>query len=265
MAWLTALKFKLRKISPFLWISSLLLVSNLVIYLFPGIAVSVPETEPLEKYAEIVTIEPSLKAVAEIVTEETVEKAEVVGEHATKAEIPVHEQSKHSEITEHVVDAVSRQDVFVCYELGPAENKSEQAYLEETLAGYGISTQVETRQLQKELGHWVFLPPLRSKALGRLKLEEIKLKGIKDVVLLTKNEPKFAISLGVFNDKKYAHRRLLKIQSLGFQAQMDIRHKTINQNWLKIKTTVENDLDEMSWSTLIQDYPHIVLKSVDCK
>jgi len=265
MAWLTALKFKLRKISPFLWVSIILLVSNLLIYLFPGIIAPAPEVESHEKYPDIVMIEPSLKAADETVAEKAIEVEEIMDTHAHDAKTSEHEQTGHTIADEPIADAISRQEVFVCYELGPADTKPETAYFEETLAGYGISTLLENRPIQKVVGHWVFIPPLRSKALGRLKLEEIKLKGIKDIVLLTKNEPKFAISLGVFNDKKYANRRLLKIQSLGFDAQIGVRHKTIDQYWVLIKTNIKNDLDEMSWSTLIQDYSHIELKSVDCK
>jgi len=260
MAWLTALKFKLRKISPFLWISILLFVSNLLIYLFPSIIVPAPEVGLHEKYPDIVMIEPSLKAADETVAEKAIEVEEIIDKHDAKTT-----EHEPTVADEPIADAISRQEVFVCYELGPAETKPETVYFEETLAGYGISTLLENRPIQKVVGHWVFIPPLRSKALGRLKLEEIKLKGIKDIVLLTKNEPKFAISLGVFNDKKYANRRLLKIQSLGFDAQIGVRHKTVDQYWVLIRTNIKNDLDEMSWSTLIQDYSHIELKSVDCK
>jgi len=116
----------------------------------------------------------------------------------------------------------------------------------------------------ENLGYWVFIPPLRSKPLARLKVEELKLNGFNDVVLLTRNEPINAVSLGVFADQKNAYKHMLRAQSLGFDAKMDIRNQSLGEMWLSVEVSQGKDLDDEGWGELIKDYPHVQVHAVNC-
>lgn len=152
----------------------------------------------------------------------------------------------------------------VCYEFGPLKDDKQKAELESQFQLRGMLTSLKLDTVQKDLGYWVFLPPVRSQALGRLKVEEIKLKGIKDVNLLVAHEPKLAISLGMFKNEKNANKRMLHAQSIGLDARIDIRHVEQNEMWIALETRRENDLSEEEWMKLMQQYSPIELKTTVC-
>jgi len=154
---------------------------------------------------------------------------------------------------------------MVCYELGPFTENSYVSAVGHRLSSRKLDVFRKTDTEKEKIGYWVYLEPERSRALGRLKVEEIKLLGLKDVVLLTQNNPRYAISLGFFKDKGFANRRLLKAQSLGLDAKMSPRYKYEDYQWLGIRTNTENDLTQHEWSNILREYQDIELKTVNCQ
>lgn len=110
-----------------------------------------------------------------------------------------------------------------CYEIGPFTSEFQQLQIRRLLASVGFTVDVEIQNSVESLGYWVFFPPLPNLSLGRLKVEELRLEGFNDAVLLLSNIPLYAISLGFFADEKEAHIILIKAQSLGFDVKVDIR------------------------------------------
>ncbi|MDH3325120.1 MAG: hypothetical protein OEM38_00215 [Gammaproteobacteria bacterium] len=155
--------------------------------------------------------------------------------------------------------------VNVCYELGPFTEKENIDSIERRLAKREFKIEQKTDTENEVIGYWVYLKPERSRAMGRLKVEEIKLKGLKDVVLLTRNNPRYAISLGFFKTKPFANKRLLKAQSLGLDAKMDERRKNQDYQWLLLKTVDKKDMTQHEWLNILQDYNKIELKTVNCQ
>lgn len=155
--------------------------------------------------------------------------------------------------------------VMLCYELGPFTEKEYVSAVRHHLISRKIDATRKTDTEKEKIGYWVYLEPERSRALGRLKVEEIKLLGLTDVVLLTQNNPRYAISLGFFRDKGFANRRLFKTQSLGLPAKMSARYKYEDYQWLVLKATTENDLTQHEWSNILQEYQGVELKTVDCQ
>jgi len=159
----------------------------------------------------------------------------------------------------------SQEEKLICYEIGPVTSNEVEAGLKRVLMPKGMALDMSVVKHQEAIGYWVFLPPLRSKALGRLKVEEIKLKGIRDVVLLTKNNPKFAISLGIFETKKFATKRLLEIQSLGFDAKLETRYKSLDEKWMVVEVAERDDNSMEAWDELVGNYQPIEIRQIDCK
>ena len=151
-----------------------------------------------------------------------------------------------------------------CYELGPISTDLQRIGVEGDLRSYGIIAMVKFKKVDKNLGYWVYLPPQRSLVLARLKVEEVKLKGLKDVNVLIKQKPKFAISLGIFSDKRNANRRLLKAQSLGLDAKLEHRSTVEKQMWLIFDVEKGNDLSETQWTGIIEKNKPIQLISTKC-
>lgn len=201
---------------------------------------------------------------------QNIHPTKVSNEHGESAGHGKHmDSSEHT--TEHSQPKTIQHDTAInvhpdrmCYELGPLKTDDEQIKLQSIVEAKGMFVSVKYNQSHENLGYWVFIPPLRSNALGRLKVEELKLKGFKDVVLLTKNQPINAVSIGVFQDQKNAYKQLLKAQSKGFDAKMDIRYKSLGEMWLSIEVSKHKDLDDAGWGGLLTDYPHVQLHAVNC-
>lgn len=167
----------------------------------------------------------------------------------------------------HIVDKKTQSSdplAHICYEVGPLKSDDEQIKLRNLIEIKGMFASIKYTRSNENLGYWVFIPPLRSKPLARLKVEELKLNGFKDVVLLTRNEPINAVSLGVFKDQKNAYKHMLRAQSLGFDAKMDIRYQSLGEMWLSVEATQGKDLNDEGWGELIKDYPHVQIHSVNC-
>lgn len=164
-----------------------------------------------------------------------------------------------------LVEEANRKLNAICYELGGFLEEDNIQEVEHILQKHQMYTERKTNQEKEIIGYWVYLEPERSRALGRLKVEEIKLKGLTDVVLLTHNNPRYAISLGFFKSKGFANKRLLKAQSLGLDAKMAARYKNQDYQWLVVKTNTENDLSQQQWLNILHDYENIELKTVDCQ
>ena len=155
--------------------------------------------------------------------------------------------------------------ILMCYELGPFTEKEYVSAVKHRLASRKINVYRKTDTEKEKIGYWVYLDPERSRALGRLKVEEVKLLGLTDVVLLTQNNPRYAISLGFFKDKEFASRRLLEAQSLGLDAKLDNRYKYQDYQWLSLQATNKTDLSQHEWSYLLHEYQNIELKTVNCQ
>jgi len=189
--------------------------------------------------------------------------------HAVKKSHLVVENNEETELeSTNISVAESRKDdnpfARICYELGPLDSDEKQVRLQNLVEAKGMFANIRFDDVRENLGFWVYIPPLRSTALARLKVEELLLKGFKDVALLSKNQPANAISLGVFEDQKNANQLMLKAQSLGFNAKMDVRYESLDKMWLSVEVSRQRDLDEANWAILLEDFPNTQLRSVSC-
>jgi len=153
---------------------------------------------------------------------------------------------------------------LVCYEMGPFLKMDA---LEDASAMIGERAYVKTvddRTTKEALGYWVYLPPARSRALSRLKVEELKVKGIKDVVLMKKSEPVNSVSLGLYTKKHVAERRVRQIEKIGYQPKMEMRYKINADLWLRASIYKEKDFTEVEWQNLIKQFNNITVISGSC-
>jgi len=153
----------------------------------------------------------------------------------------------------------------VCSTLGPFKKQEDVDFLQAHLSQKNFDVAVRTSNEREVAGYWIYLTPERSRALGRLKVEEIKLKGLKDVVLLTNDNPINAISLGFFKDTIFANRRLMKAQSLGLEAKMQTRYKNHDYRWISLKVSKRDDLPQREWLNILRDYEGVELKTESCE
>lgn len=113
-------------------------------------------------------------------------------------------------------------------------------------------------------GFWVFMPPLKTPAAIKRKIEQLNKLGVKDhFVVQEEGEWLNAISLGVFKSEAAAQKYLESIQALG------VRSAKVGERMSKLKFTVFvlKGIDAASAakiSALKQDFPDSELKVIAC-
>lgn len=103
-----------------------------------------------------------------------------------------------------------------CYSLGPFTRKDSFNQARMTLKNKGVEvfSRVSSEKVRK--GFWVMLPVSGSHNQAKLKIQQLKEKGVNDYFLVAAGEMKNAISLGVFSKAKLAKRRQQDVEKLGF-------------------------------------------------
>ncbi len=153
---------------------------------------------------------------------------------------------------------------LVCYEVGPFLKMKELEDASAMIGTRAYTNILDDRTTKEAIGYWVFLPPERSRALSRLKVEELKEKGIKDVVLMRRSEPINSVSLGLYTKKHIAERRVDQIEKIGYKPKMEIRYKIEADIWLKSSIYKEKDFSDKEWQDLIKQFNNITVISGSC-
>ena len=151
-----------------------------------------------------------------------------------------------------------------CFRVGPLRSEDAMEKLQQELGEAQLNAVILSEDPGVVLGHWVYLPPQRSLALARLKLEELKTKGLKDVAIVLEGEPKYAISLGVFRNKLTARKRLKRIRAMGYEPEMALRYRRKPEIWLLVEVDEQNEPTEDGWRELLRDFEGVSHQSHDC-
>lgn len=146
----------------------------------------------------------------------------------------------------------------ICYSVGPlkTENLAQQVQKQLSVAQIGTVT---IRGGSSASQYWVFTPPHASYAAAQTVAAELKAKQIKDFQILVSAGKQNAISLGLYTDRRAAQRRMAKLESLGFQVQMDEIKRGVKQYWLDYPANGENPLPNSVFEELKKEYPALQL------
>ena len=258
----------LYKLHPLQWSAVALLILNMVAPFAPSGDAFVPELQVADVGEILLISSPTVEsdlAEDEIVLSINQSSADVLLNNAPHNPLPT--MANHGIAAEPLPEfelSIPETKQLLCYEVGPIVSQEMEDFFRNVLMPKGMALETHVVKHQEPIGFWVFIPPFRSKALGRLKVEEIKLKGVEDVVLLTRNNPRYAISLGIYNDKKFATKRLLEIESLGFEAKLDVRYKSVDEKWLFVEVEKRDDISTTQWDSLLANYPPVRLRTREC-
>lgn len=132
----------------------------------------------------------------------------------------------------------------VCYRIGPMNSKEEL----EAIASWVDKRNIESvpHQTFDTTSHlyWVTISPMEDISAANDKYEEIKSKGIKDIMVVREGDFTNAISLGIFSTQAAVNRRISEMKSKGYQAVVVPRYNKFFE-WLdiKVRTSAENEID----------------------
>lgn len=101
------------------------------------------------------------------------------------------------------------------------------------LSDLQLADKLSQRQVEREIGYWVYIPPLRNRAAVNRKIAELKALGIREYfVVQTSGSWLNAISLGVFKTRDAAQHFLQVLNTRG------VRTARVGERVSKVKATI---------------------------
>ena len=134
----------------------------------------------------------------------------------------------------------------------------------EALAGLKLGAKLSQREIEYNIGYWVYIPPLKDKTSITQKIAQLKSRGVEEYFVVQEaGEWQHAISLGIFKSEEAAQKFL---ESL---AAKEVRSAKIGERASKLKATVFmfNGLDKQladDLNELQKDFPASELKKSAC-
>lgn len=130
------------------------------------------------------------------------------------------------------MDMVPATGVPLCVEWGDFSG-ADLARAAAALSSLQLGGKLSQRQVEREIGYWVYIPPVRNKAVVNRKIAELKALGVREYfVMQTAGHWMNAISLGVFKTRDAAQNFLHDLQAKG------VRSARVGERASRLKATV---------------------------
>jgi SPOR domain len=132
------------------------------------------------------------------------------------------------------------------------------------LAALQLADKLSQRQVERDIGYWVYIPPLRNRAAVNRKIAELKKLGIREYfVVQVSGHWLNAISLGVFKTREAAQNFLHDLQAKG------VHTAQVGERASKLKATIFmlNGVDAATGAKLTamqKDFAGSELNNVPC-
>ncbi|HHH49291.1 MAG TPA: hypothetical protein ENK51_10455 [Gammaproteobacteria bacterium] len=149
--------------------------------------------------------------------------------------------------------------VMACFTLGPLKDESEAGRLYKALRALDIMPEQRLSERRAVRGYWVYLPPLKSYADARDKVQALQKKGLDDMYVMGKGEMKNAISLGLFTRKSTATERFNQVRRLEPATMMKPRYRRIKERWLDVRVDGAHSEMLARLAALAEDFPGVEL------
>lgn len=210
----------------------LLLAGNLAFFGYHYFFAVKNEVAPQVKAAEVSARGEGLQLLAEQ-TDASMLQARVKPE--TKAEVPLGDEKPDAEF---------------CTMIGPYSQLLQAEYAVERLVALGAAAHITPVEIKEGESYWVFLKPEVSEKEALRRLYELQKKSIESHVI-TKGELTNGISFGRFADYVDAEARSNEIKKQGYEVDIKMLPKTIQETWVVIDAGFAEKIDETVWSDLL--------------
>lgn len=139
----------------------------------------------------------------------------------------------------------------LCSMIGPYEQLLQAEYAVERLAALGADVHVVPIEIKEGESFWVHLNPEVSEREALNRLYELQRKNIESHII-SKGELANGISFGRFSRYEDAEDLSLKIKNNGYDAQIKIMPKTIQETWVVVDDGFAEKIDSSVWEELIR-------------
>lgn len=141
-------------------------------------------------------------------------------------------------------------DAGFCTMIGPYGQLLQAEYAVERLVALGAVAHITPVEIKEGESYWVYLRPEASEKEALRRLYELQKKNIESYVI-TKGELTNGISFGRFADYVEAEARSVEIKKQGYEVDIKMLPKMIQETWVVIDAGFAEKIDETVWADLL--------------
>lgn len=196
-----------------------------------------------------------------VVTKSAVPKLpEGVKELVLVSELDVRSENEISQIEQEAaqqepINNMTQEDVISCFTLGPFRKEKLVQKLSARMSDEGFGPDTRAIEQRETAGYWVYLPPYKSRKEALAVAGKLAERGVKDYYVVTNDDNKNAVSLGLFSEKGRADRRKADIRRYGYKPRSEIRYRDRTYFWVDYQEKSSARLPEDLWSLIPGEKP----------
>ncbi|MDZ7830104.1 MAG: SPOR domain-containing protein [Halofilum sp. (in: g-proteobacteria)] len=130
-----------------------------------------------------------------------------------------------------IASAGEEDNAAECFTVGPFDGADAAARARQRLAELGLEPEQRVLTEEEVYGYQVLLPPYPDRAAALAATRRLVKKGIEEYFVVTEPELENAISLGLFQRKRFAVRHTAYLEELGFDPEMRVRTEEVTRYW----------------------------------
>lgn len=154
----------------------------------------------------------------------------------------------------------SQASVPRCYTIGPFATLVQQSRAEDRLRPFASLIRTRRTEADRDRGWWVFVAaPSRQSAIELA--QDLASRGVEDYFVVADEDLPDAVSLGLFQSRENARRRLARIRNMGFDAQLAVRREDAPQFWIDYQI---DPGERSSWRFILRSSPGATHFEIPC-
>ena len=151
----------------------------------------------------------------------------------------------------------------LCYRFGPFRSKQDSEGLHDQLRVLGFPGGRLKPVTTVRKRYWVLISPVRGRSRARNMVARMKKAGVTDLQILY-SAGRYTISLGLFQRKEIAEKRVRDLNGLGFKPRIAIQERPNVRYWLEFDTPVQGDWLSSKWESLMSAWPDVRRETIKC-
>lgn len=152
-----------------------------------------------------------------------------------------------------------------CAMVGYVNSRTAAEQISVRLRALGFKPELQAETRKEQAGFWVLIPQQANRREAVRIAKRLEESGISDIWRFTSGDLVHAISLGLFRDELRAAVRQREIDVLGFKSVIQPRYRETTDYWLSYQVNGSSSIGDKEWSGLVNDFPELVNKEVECQ